>query len=154
MRALRFGWVAMVAGVSVQLVSVSPAQAGGCGDFGGIGVALGAMIGGGTAVATSFALPGIAVAAEESGNLNYWPGVGWAFLGSTVGVGAGTGLSASVLCEAGVYLPALNGLGIGVVSTIVWAATTPTERSPSYAPQFALAPLGDDGATAMMSLAF
>jgi hypothetical protein len=63
------------------------------------------MIGGGTTVATSVALPGIAVAAESSGNLNY-------------------------------------------------GATMPTEPEPWVAPQFAVLPLGDDGAVATLTVPF
>ena len=160
MRALRIGPLAAmtICAAAVELSSADQAWADQCSGLGGIGVAIGAMIGGGTAVVSSFGLPGLAVAVESSGNLNYWPGVGWTFLGASTGVGAGVAASTAFACEAGPYLPSLNGFGIGLLSTIIWAAVTPTEpdvgKPPPFDTRVSIAPLDDEGAAAVLSLGF
>lgn len=97
------------------------ARADECRELGGIGVAIGAMVGGGVVLVTS--LIGPAVVVENDSSLEYWDGFGWSMLAGALGVGAGTLIAATVACEQGEWLPAALGFGGSLASLLIWSSS-------------------------------
>lgn len=121
------GALALVAAVLVY--SPSTASAGECRELGGIGVAVGGLVGLGVVTVTSLVGPAIAVAADDS--LPYGVGVGVSSLSGLTAGGAGMLVSAMAVCEAGLWLPGVAAGGSSVVATVIWGVVASEGSSQS-----------------------
>lgn len=117
------------ASVVVAIACSAPPARAECGDFGGLGVMLGATGGLGASLVGSFLYPGIALAAKPG--LSYWSGFGYTLAAGATGTVLGT-LAVSDSCPypGSLYVPALVAAPVGALTTVVWAATSRPKPPP------------------------
>jgi hypothetical protein len=94
-----------------------------CGDFGGLGVAVGGAGGLGATLLGGFSFPAIAVAAKPG--LRYWPGVGYAMLVGAIGTASGTiAVAGECPYPDSMYVPGVLAVSLEALTTVIWGAAS------------------------------
>ncbi len=96
-----------------------------CGDFGPLGVAVGAGLGGGALVTSAFAAPGLALLGRS--DLTYWEGVGWTSLGAATGLAVSLAATApSCAYPESMWVPPTATVVGGALAAVLWATLSPS----------------------------
>lgn len=127
-----------------------------CGDFDGLGRAIGAVFGLGTATLTTFFAPAIGKAINPA--VRYWPAVGYTALGAFGGGLVGFATTFAWECDPdphSFYLPSVGALVFGLLSAIIWpkqAAAPPKTGTWRWLPsaQLVFTPLSGGGTAGLV----